>query len=135
MSRLELRTTIRAPKQCCFDVSRDIDVHVASMKSAGERAVGGVTTGLIGLGEDVTWRARHFGVTWRMTSRITACDAPTRFVDETVRGPFAAFRHEHQFEQHGDTTAMLDVVDYGYHSGSSGPSRMPWSYGLTFGGC
>ncbi|PAX90951.1 cyclase, partial [Streptomyces albidoflavus] len=26
------------------------------------------------LGDTVTWRARHFGVVWRMTSRITAYD-------------------------------------------------------------
>jgi ligand-binding SRPBCC domain-containing protein len=33
-----------------------------------------------------------------MTSRITEWSRPERFVDEQVRGPFAAFRHEHLFE-------------------------------------
>ncbi len=41
-----------------FDVSLDIDAHIASMSRSGETAVAGVTTGSIGLGETVTWRAR-----------------------------------------------------------------------------
>ena len=40
----------------------------------GQVAVGGRTSGLIGLGEEVTWRARHFGVTQHLTSKITAFD-------------------------------------------------------------
>jgi hypothetical protein len=37
-----------------FDVSLDIDAPVASMSQSGERAIAGVTTGTIGLGETVT---------------------------------------------------------------------------------
>lgn len=33
-----------------------------------------------------------------MTSRITAFDFPTSFVDEQIRGPFRSFRHVHEFE-------------------------------------
>src|SRR5437667_12407456 len=35
---------------------------------------------LSSLGETVTWRARHFGVPWTVTSKITALDRPSRFV-------------------------------------------------------
>jgi ligand-binding SRPBCC domain-containing protein len=45
----------------------------------------------------VTWRARHFGRTWTLTSRVTEFDAPHRLVDEQVRGPFRSFRHQHDF--------------------------------------
>jgi ligand-binding SRPBCC domain-containing protein len=82
------------------------------MQSSGERAISGVTSGLIGLGDDVTWRARHFGVVWQLTSKITEYEWPDRFVDEMQRGPFASFCHEHRFEQQGQTTTMVDVVDY-----------------------
>jgi ligand-binding SRPBCC domain-containing protein len=104
-------TEIAAPVDRCFDLSRSIDLHLESMIASEERVVGGVASGLIGAGEGVTWQARHFGIRWRMTSRITAFDPPHRFVDEMVRGPFASFRHEHLFEAHGEGTTMTDVVD------------------------
>jgi ligand-binding SRPBCC domain-containing protein len=112
MTRLVLVTEIRAPAEACFDLSCDIDLHSRSMDASGERAVAGVTSGLIGLGEQVTWRARHFGIWWRMTSAVVEYERPARFVDEMRRGPFAAWRHEHRFEAHGDGTRMVDVADY-----------------------
>jgi ligand-binding SRPBCC domain-containing protein len=106
-------TDIEAPVERCFDLSRSIDLHLESMVASGERAVAGVTTGLIGAGEEVSWEARHLGVRWRMTSRITAFEPPRRFVDEMVRGPFRSFRHEHLFEPAGAGTRMTDVVTFG----------------------
>ncbi|MFE6966403.1 SRPBCC family protein [Agromyces sp. NPDC057679] len=61
----------------------------------------------------MTWRARHLGLVWRMTSRITELERPRRFVDEQVRGPFHAFRHVHRFEPAGDrATLMIDEVAF-----------------------
>ena len=60
---------IAAPVETVFDLSLDIDAHVASMADSGERAIGGVTSGLIGLGETVTWRAKHFGVPFTLRMR------------------------------------------------------------------
>ena len=114
-------TDIAAPVERCFDLSRDIDLHLESMVASKERVVGGVTSGLIGAGQEVSWQARHFGIRWHMTSRITAFEPPHRFVDEMVRGPFAAFRHEHRFEAHGGGTRMTDVVDVRMGWGPIGP--------------
>lgn len=108
----ELRTVVGAPREVVFAHSLDIDVHVASMARSRERAVSGVTSGRIGLGEEVTWRAWHFGVPLRMTSRITELDEPRRFVDEQTRGPFASFRHEHRFDDHESGTLMTDRVRF-----------------------
>ena len=108
MGRIRLETRIRAPITRVFDLARDIDLHQASMASSSETAVGGRTTGLIELGETVTWRARHFGVAMQLTSRITAFDPPRLFVDEQVSGPFASFRHEHRFSSDGNETTMTD---------------------------
>ncbi|GAA1517306.1 uncharacterized protein (UPF0548 family)/ligand-binding SRPBCC domain-containing protein [Agromyces terreus] len=105
---LVTRTTV--PAQRLFDVCLSIDEHVASMDQSGEQAVGGVTTGTIGLDETVTWRARHFGIWFTMTSRITALERPDRFVDEQVRGPFRSFHHEHSFTRDGETTVMVDTL-------------------------
>jgi len=94
-----------------FDLARDIDVHTASQSDSGERATGGVTGGLIGLGETVTWKARHFGLSLSLTSRVTEFDAPHRFVDEQTRGPFTSFRHEHLFEPTASGSASASSSD------------------------
>lgn len=108
----EHSTKINAPPEAVFDLSLDIDAHRASMSRSRERAVAGVTTGRIGLNEEVTWRASHFGIPFSMTSRVTALDRPRRFVDEQVRGPFRWFHHEHAFEPSGAGTVMTDRVSF-----------------------
>jgi len=100
------------PPERAFDLALDIDAHQAAFHESAERAIDGTTTGVIGLDEFVTWRARHFGLMWTMTSRITEWDRPRRFVDEQQRGPFASFRHEHTFEPHADGTLMRDHVAF-----------------------
>jgi ligand-binding SRPBCC domain-containing protein len=107
-----IETALRCDAVAAFDASLDIDLHLESMAASGERAVGGVTGGRIGPGESVTWRARHFGIPWRMTSRITAYEAPVRFVDEQVRGPFRRWHHEHLFAARDGGTLMTDVIEF-----------------------
>jgi ligand-binding SRPBCC domain-containing protein len=106
----ECRTRLPVGVQEAFDRSRSIDLHMSSMARSRERAIAGVTTGLIGEGEEVTWRAWHFGVRIRMTSRITQMSPPDSFIDEQVRGPFRSFRHEHVFAADGHGTIMTDHV-------------------------
>ena len=113
MPRIELFTTIHAPIQRVFDLARSIDLHSDSLASTGEKAVGGVTAGLIGPGETVTWRARHFGVWQHLTSRITRFESPHLFGDSMVRGAFQRFDHTHEFAAQADgTTLMRDVFDF-----------------------
>ena len=112
MPQLELETWIDAPARACFDLSLDVGAHTASMGDSGERVVGGVAEGVMGLGDEVTWRARHFGVPFTMTSRITALEAPRRFVDEQVRGPFERWWHEHVFDEVDGRTRMLDRIEF-----------------------
>ncbi len=121
MTTLRIVTAIAAPVEKCFDLSRSIDLHLESMVASREQAVAGVTSGLISGGQQVSWEAHHLGVRWRMTSEITVFDPPHRFVDEMVRGPFAFFRHEHQFTEHGDGTMMTDVVEFRMGLGPIGP--------------
>src|SRR5262249_52970766 len=78
----------------------------------GERAVAGRTTGLIGLGESVTWEARHLGVRQRFTAKVTAFDRPHSFRDEMTRGAFRSFIHDHRFEERDGHTLMTDEVAF-----------------------
>lgn len=118
--RFEHRTVIDAPAELVFDLSLDIDLHRESMAGSGERAVAGVITGRIGLGQEVTWRATHFHHRFTMTTRITALDRPHRFVDEQARGPFHAFHHEHVYEEVADTTVMTDRIVFDAPLGAIG---------------
>jgi len=108
----ECITTTSMPRAQLFDLSRSIDAHKDSMARSRERAVAGVTTGLISLGEEVTWRAWHFGFPLRMTSRITHMDAPATFTDEQVKGPFRMFRHVHEFSESTAGTTMTDRIEF-----------------------
>lgn len=110
--RFEVITEIAAPPEIVFDLSLDIDEHLGSMAASGERAIGGVTSGKIGLGEEVTWRARHFGMPFTMTSRVTELERPARFVDQQTRGPFRRFHHEHRFEAIDEGTRMVDRIAF-----------------------
>ncbi len=62
MAILKLSTLIAAPRERVFDLARSIDAHQKSTGRTRERAIAGVTTGLIGLNEEVTWEAFHFGI-------------------------------------------------------------------------
>ncbi|WHY64463.1 SRPBCC family protein [Neobacillus sp. SuZ13] len=112
MPIIKLSMFIKAPIQVCFDLSRSIDIHMESTAYTNERAVKGRTSGLIELGETVTWEATHFGIRQQLTSIITEFDPPNSFVDEMVSGVFKRFRHEHTFELVDDGTLMKDKFDY-----------------------
>ncbi|GIH79626.1 SRPBCC family protein [Planobispora longispora] len=113
MPTFEIVTHIMAPPERVFDVSLDVDVHTASMAGSSEEAVGGVTAGGMKAGDAVTWRARHFGVRWTLTSVISAYDRPRHFVDEQLSGPFKRWHHAHRFRPDGrGGTVMSDVVDF-----------------------
>ena len=88
MIRLEEITIIDAPAQRCFDLSRSVEVHLLSNVHSGEQALalGGITSGLVGLSEQVTWRAKHFGVWQTLTSKTTALESPSYFQVTMVRG-------------------------------------------------
>ena len=77
-----------------------------------EEAIGGRTTGLIEMDEEVTWRARHFGLVHLHTARITGFDHPNFFRDEMVRGRFKEFTHDHYFEATDSGTRMRDVLEF-----------------------
>jgi ligand-binding SRPBCC domain-containing protein len=112
MPTIRLETFIRAAPGLCFDLSRSVDVHMASTNHTGERAIAGVTSGMMNLNDEVTWEATHFGVRQRLTSRITAMERPIMFVDEMQRGAFKRWHHLHTFEPQGGGTLMRDEADY-----------------------
>ncbi|NHC13136.1 SRPBCC family protein [Motilibacter deserti] len=95
---IEVVTDIAAAPSVVFDLKLDVDVHAASLAGSGERAITSSGARRLKLGDEVTFHARHFGLPWRMTSRITVHRRPDLFVDEQVRGPFRSLLHQHLFD-------------------------------------
>ena len=112
MPVIELTTTINAPIERCFDLARSIDLHKLSTPGTEEEAIAGVTSGLIGKGQHVTWRAKHFGIAQMLTSEITQFQYPYRFRDEMIKGTLKMIKHDHVFEDSGDKTVMRDKFQF-----------------------
>jgi ligand-binding SRPBCC domain-containing protein len=112
---LEEITIIKAPIERCFDLARSVEVHLAGNIHWGEKAVAaaGVTSGLVALGQRVTWRAKHFAVWHALTSEITAMNRPVFFQDVMMQGPFRSMKHDHFFRAQSDVeTEMRDVFAF-----------------------
>ncbi len=112
MTIIELETKIVAPVERVFDLARSIDAHVQSMEGSKERAVAGKTSGLMELGDSVMWEARHFGITQRLSVRMTKLVRPTMFEDVMIEGAFSSMRHNHSFKRDGDYTVMKDRFEF-----------------------
>lgn len=112
MPRIEINTEIDAPINVVFDLSRSIDFHMKSTEHTGEKAVAGKTSGLIGLNESVTWKAKHFGISQHLTSKITVMRRPDIFVDEMTKGAFKWFSHQHLFLEENGKTILIDIFEF-----------------------
>jgi ligand-binding SRPBCC domain-containing protein len=112
MTTINIVTKIKAPIQKVFDINRNIDIHQNSALKTNEKAIAGVTSGLINLNETVTWRGKHFGFYLTHKSRMTAMNFYEYFVDEMEEGSFKTFKHEHFFEEQNGVTTMTDKLCY-----------------------
>ena len=112
MPTIVLSTIVRATRERVFDLARSIDVHQNSTGGTEERAVAGVTRGLIDMDDEVTWEARHFGVRQRLTVRVTAFDRPKRFQDIMISGAFKRMVHDHEFAEGPAWTVMRDRFEF-----------------------
>ncbi len=113
MYTLRVTTRIAAPPPRCFDLARDVDAHLRSAADTGERVVAGRTTGLLELGDAVTFEARHLGVRQRLSAVVTAFDRPRHFQDRMTAGAFRSMQHDHHFDRTPDGgTVMVDVVRF-----------------------
>lgn len=103
---------IEAPVEVCFDLARNVDVHTETTGKTKERAVAGVTSGLMEKGDSVTWEAVHLGVKQKLTGKIIEMEKPHSFTDAMVKGAFHSFTHTHEFSSKGSGTVMKDRFVY-----------------------
>jgi hypothetical protein len=112
MIRLEGTTVVDAPIQRCFDLARSVEVHLIANVHSGEQAlaIGGITSGLVGLAQQVTWRAKHFGVWHDLTSETTALEPPSHFQVTMIQGIFRSMQADHLFRSlPSGATEMKDI--------------------------
>ncbi len=112
MTTIILETIINASQQRCFDLARSIDLHLESTVSTGERVVVGKPSGLVELGDEITWEATHFGVRQKLSVRIIEMTPYTSFTDCMVKGAFKSMNHRHSFELKDGKTIMKDHFCY-----------------------
>lgn len=112
MPQIRLETKIEAPIQRVFDLSRSIDLHKQSTSHTHEEAIAGRTSGLIELGETVTWRAKHLGIYQKLTVKIVKMDKPNSFTDVMLKGAFKQMEHTHLFLPEENYTLMVDVFEF-----------------------
>ena len=120
MTEIVLITNINAPIQIVFDCARSVDIHQLSTAKTNEKAIAGRTSGLCELGDEVTWRAKHFGIYQILSSKITKLKAPFYFQDCMIKGAFSFIKHDHFFEELNGLTQMKDVFSYGVPYGILG---------------
>jgi ligand-binding SRPBCC domain-containing protein len=112
MPTIHLTTFVAAPAQRVFDLARSIELHRKSMAHTDETAIAGTTSGLIGLQETVTWKAKHLRKVRILKSKITAMEPPLSFTDVMVEGDFKSLRHEHHFKRIDNGTLLIDVFTF-----------------------
>lgn len=120
MNKIRLTTEINSPKERCFNLCRSMDLHIESTSKTKEKAIAGVTTGLIGQGDFVTWEAVHFGIKQQLTVKIMTFDSPNHFRDSQIKGIFKTFIHDHYFEEKNGITVMTDILYTQYPYGILG---------------
>jgi ligand-binding SRPBCC domain-containing protein len=112
MPLIKYQQFIQAPVEVCFDLARNVDIHTKTTAKTKEKAIGGVTSGLLEKGDTVTWQATHFGIKQRLTAKVNQMEKPTMFVDIMIKGIFNSFTHTHQFTEVKGGTLMIDTFEY-----------------------
>ena len=112
MPLIKLELLIDADRSIVFDLARSIDLHMVSAGKTNEKAIAGRTSGLIEVGESVTWRAKHLGFYQKLSVIITEMERPDFFADEMTKGAFKRFHHVHRFVEEDGKTRMIDEFDY-----------------------
>jgi ligand-binding SRPBCC domain-containing protein len=120
METIRLATWINAPVERCFRLSLSIDLHMDAARSTHETAVAGVTSGLIGEGETVTFQTRHLGLHHSHTSRIEILRPYTYIFEVMVAGSFRHFEHHHHFAPMDDGTRVRQEIRFSARWGLAG---------------
>ena len=130
--RVRVETLVPAPPEIVFAALLDPATHART--APGRERVASIVRarlpprsslrdeplgeGELGLGDEVTFEATHFGVRQRLTARITFVDPPFAFEDTMVRGAFRRLWHRHEFHVERSGTRMVDLMEFASPAGA-----------------
>jgi ligand-binding SRPBCC domain-containing protein len=105
-------TWIDAPVERCFLLARSVDFQLASSKYKKVKIVAGVQSGLLELGDTVTWQGRMFGLGRSHTNRVEILRPSSLLSERMVVGGFKFYEHERHFAAMDDGTRIKDEVRF-----------------------
>jgi len=108
---VRIETWIACRPERAFDLARDVDFHPETAGATAEKVVR-TPRRFVELNDEVTFQARHLGITWQLTSRIVNYARPEVFTDRMTRGPFRFFEHRHEFHAKDGGTLMIDRLEF-----------------------
>ena len=120
MVTIRSTTMVNAPMERCFKLAVSIDLMMAS---GDYEAVAGVTSGLIGPGDTVTWQYRRLVRKGHHQSMIEVWHPYTHFREIMIDGPFKSYEHDHHFAVMNDATRIRDEIRFSAASGLLGRLR------------
>ena len=109
MVTIRSTTIVQAPIDRCFKLAVSIDLQMAA---TGHTAIDGVTKGLIGPGDTVTWESRSFGRKVTHQSLIEVWRPYNYFRDIMIAGSFVSYEHDHHFAPLNDGTRIRDEIHF-----------------------
>ncbi|MHA6260580.1 SRPBCC family protein [Sporosarcina sp. CAU 1771] len=112
MPTIQHEIFIAAPIELCFDLARTVEVHAGRQLLTVQKAISGVTAGIMENGDFVTWETSHFGIKQNLTSKIIEMEKPFTFTDRMLEGAFHSFTHTHEFIENDGGTMMKDTFSY-----------------------
>jgi ligand-binding SRPBCC domain-containing protein len=112
MPTIHLTTSIAAPAERVFDLSRHIGLHKESMAPFSQEAVAGTRFGLIEKDETVTWKSKHLFRERMLRVKVTEMSKPSMFVQEQAEGNFRMMKHEHYFKPCDNGTIVIDLFHF-----------------------
>lgn len=71
-------------------------------------------------GVQTTWKMRRYGLSQTIVQKVTACEAPTRLVEEQVQGPLQKCEATTTCMPCAEGTRLLDVIDFAPPGGMLG---------------
>jgi ligand-binding SRPBCC domain-containing protein len=63
-------------------------------------------------GSRIAFKVQAYGVVQHIEHEITAVDRPRLIVEEQIKGPMKAWRHEHLLEAKDDGVLMIDRIEF-----------------------
>jgi ligand-binding SRPBCC domain-containing protein len=112
MVTIKLNTWVNAPVERCFKLASSVEFQIASALPMKEKAVSGVTSGLLREGDTVRWVARFFRLRISHTSLVEGWKPFSHFREVMTAGVFARYEHEHYFAPMDDGTRVRDELKF-----------------------